>query len=139
MASTSNHDRSNTAETPRAPIPATQTQPSPGYWATVWKRLKKSPSGMAGLGIVVLLVLVAATAPLLANNKPLIVSYQHNNETHIAFPAFTNYVDSWVPWESWREFLRDFEIESDTLEHTVKTDNLTQCCRGALQRSGADQ
>ena len=64
----------------------------------------KSPSGMAGLLIVVLLVLVAATAPLLANNKPIVVNYQHNNESHIAFPAFTNYVDSWVPWEAGAKF-----------------------------------
>ena len=114
-----NPDESTTAEAPPPP-PVVQTQPSPGYWATVWKRLKKSPSGMAGLFIVVLLVLVAATAPLLANNKPIMVSYQHNNESHIAFPAFTNYVDSWVPWESWREVLRDFEVESDTRQHTIQ-------------------
>jgi ABC-type dipeptide/oligopeptide/nickel transport system permease subunit len=99
---------------------ATKAHQSESYWATVWKRLKKSPSGMVGLFIVVLLVLVALTAPLLANNKPIIVSYEHNNETYIAFPAFTSYVQTWVPWEDMRTSIREIEWVSDEVEHTVQ-------------------
>jgi peptide/nickel transport system permease protein len=87
------------------PTQASKSQ-SEGYWATVWRRLKKSSSGMVGLSIVIMLFFTAITAPLLANNKPIMAEYQGDT----VFPAFTSYVDVWVPWEFMRESLRDFEM-----------------------------
>jgi len=49
---------------------------SQGYWAITWRQFRKRQLPMRGLVLVVLLGLVALLAPLLANNRPLIMRYQ---------------------------------------------------------------
>ncbi|MCB9764833.1 MAG: ABC transporter permease [Alphaproteobacteria bacterium] len=79
---------------------------SEGYWARIWRDLKRHPSGMGGLVIVLALVVVSLLAPLLANDRPIVANYKDNWH----FPAFTTYVDAWVPWNSMRNELKSLEI-----------------------------
>ncbi len=75
------------------------------YSARVWKRLKKHRSGLLGLVVVAILVVFAALAPLLANDRPIVAKYKGD----WVFPAFTTYVDTWVPWRSVRNELKSWE------------------------------
>ncbi len=84
---------------------APQQQLSETYRARVWRRLKRHPSGMFGLVIVVFLIITAALAPLLANDRPIVAKYKGD----WVFPAFTTYVDTWVPWGSVRNELKSWE------------------------------
>ncbi|MCB9778675.1 MAG: ABC transporter permease [Alphaproteobacteria bacterium] len=77
-----------------------------GYWARIWRRLKAHHSGMAGLLIVLLLTGMGVSAPLIANDKPVVCSYKGE----LYFPAVATYVDSWVPWQSMRNELKSFEV-----------------------------
>lgn len=76
------------------------------YTQRVWKRLKRHRSGLFGLIIVGLLVVTAALAPLLANDRPIVAKYKGD----LVFPAFTTYVDAWVPWRSMRNEMKSLEI-----------------------------
>jgi len=77
-----------------------------GYWELVWIQLKKNGPGMSGLIMACLLFALAATAPLLANDRPIVAQYQGN----MSFPAFQTYVDVWVPWRSMRYRLKSLKI-----------------------------
>ena len=50
-----------------------------------WKRFKSDPLAVAGLLIIFFLFFLAVAAPLLANEKPLVL-YMDN---HLSFPAFS--------------------------------------------------
>lgn len=76
------------------------------YTQRVWKRLKRHRSGLSGLIIVAVLVVTAVLAPLLANDRPIVGKYKGE----WVFPAFTTYVDAWVPWRSMRNELKSLEI-----------------------------
>ena len=76
------------------------------FRAQVWRRFKKHRSGMGGLIMVVFLVFVALLAPLIANDRPIVAKYK--DEWH--FPAFTTYVDVWVPWQGMRFAMKSFEV-----------------------------
>jgi len=77
-----------------------------GYWELVWIQLKKNRGGMTGLIIAFLLFSLAATAPLVANDRPIIAQYNGN----MSFPAFQTYVDVWVPWRSMRYGMKSFKV-----------------------------
>lgn len=81
-------------------------KPSESYGARIWRKLKGHHSGMAGLVIVVLLALSSFSAPLVANDKPIVASYRGS----FYFPALATYVDSWVPWQSLRYELKSLEL-----------------------------
>ncbi len=57
------------------------------YWGMVWRQLKRNKLAMGGLIITILLLLVAILAPLLANNRPLVLYYNK----HIYFPVLFDY------------------------------------------------
>lgn len=59
------------------------------YWAIVRREFFKRKLAVAGLIVVGLFALLAAIAPILANDKPVIVRYQGTTY----FPAFTTYLD----------------------------------------------
>ncbi len=61
---------------------------SQSYWRGVWEEFKKNRLAMAGLALIVLLIVVAAIAPLLANNRPYI--YIDENK-RVYFPLFVEY------------------------------------------------
>ena len=77
-----------------------------GYWAQVSHELGRNRPGMAGLAVIFLLLLVAILAPLLANDRPILARFRGQ----ICFPAFTTYVDSWVPWRSLRNDLKSWKV-----------------------------
>lgn len=77
-----------------------------GYWSIVWTQLKKNRPGMVGLAFIALVVLTAVFAPLIANDRPVVATYKGD----LKFPAFTTYVDIWVPWGSVRSELKSFEL-----------------------------
>ncbi len=80
--------------------------PSQTFWARSWRKLRRNPSGMSGLVIVVMLLFIAIAAPMLANDRPIAASYKGDT----VFPAMTTYVDSWVPWVSARNNLKSWEM-----------------------------
>lgn len=55
------------------------------YSAIVWRQYKKNRLALAGLGVVFLLFIVAIFAPLIANDRPLMMHYKGN----WYFPAFS--------------------------------------------------
>ena len=79
---------------------------SEGYWARIWKRLKQHTTGMVGLVVVLGIVFGACTAPVVANDKPVVAVYKGE----LVAPALKSYVDSWVPWRSIRYELKSFEL-----------------------------
>ena len=56
---------------------------SPGFWSIVWSRFRKDRFAMAGLLIVTAMFVVSYLAPLIANNKPIVM--QWNDKLY--FPA----------------------------------------------------
>jgi peptide/nickel transport system permease protein len=48
----------------------------PGYWRLVWRRFRRHRSGMAGLCVFLLLVVVSAFTPLLAGGQPIVAKYK---------------------------------------------------------------
>lgn len=46
------------------------------YWATVWRGLKRDRLAMVGLTVIAAIFLLALLAPMLANDKPLLLKYQ---------------------------------------------------------------
>jgi len=58
-------------------------QRSPGFVEIVWRRLRRDRYAMASLGIIALLFVVSYFAPVLANNKPLIMRW----DDRTLFPA----------------------------------------------------
>lgn len=101
-------DASNTAD--RAKLEAEQLKRGQSYWSLVWTQLKKNRAGMTGLVIIGVIVLTALFAPLIANDKPIAVKYKGKVE----FPAFTTYVDVWVPWPSMRRAMKSWEMSKGT-------------------------
>ena len=86
------------------------------YSQRIWRKLKGHHSGMAGLFIVALLLLGAVTAPLVSNDRPIIAHFDHSVVQRpggaTVFPAWTTYVDAWVPWPSLRNGLKSWEVTS---------------------------
>jgi len=76
------------------------------FRAQVWRRFKKHRSGMGGLVMVIVLMFTALLAPLIANDRPIVAKYQ--DSWH--FPAFTTYVDVWVPWQGMRFSLKSMQV-----------------------------
>lgn len=76
------------------------------YAARTWSRLRRHHGGMLGLVIVVLLTVSGLTAPLVANDRPIVCQYQGR----VYFPAVASYVDAWVPWQSLRYELKSLEL-----------------------------
>ena len=53
-----------------AETPASRRQAALGRWYRGWRGLRRNPLAMVGLGVVVLLVLVAVLAPVLTLQSP---------------------------------------------------------------------
>ena len=94
------------ADVSREDLEARQKRQSPGYWAIVWTQLKKNRDAMVGLWIIAAIVLTALLSPLIANDQPIAVKYKGR----VHFPAFTTYVDVWVPWQSMRNAMKSWKV-----------------------------
>ncbi|MBI4977984.1 MAG: ABC transporter permease [Spirochaetes bacterium] len=57
--------------------------PHRGFWQVVWQRYRKSRIGMISLVMIAFFVVVAVFAPIIANDKPLIMI-----DTKLRLPAF---------------------------------------------------
>ena len=90
----------------RAQLESRQKRGGQSYWALVWAQLKKNRGGMVGLAFIAMIVLTAAFAPLIANDRPIAVRYKGST----CFPAFTTYVDVWVPWQSVRNKMKSWKV-----------------------------
>jgi len=90
----------------RIALEAKQKRHNQSYWAIVWSQLKKSRDAMTGLVIIAMIVLTSLTAPLIANDQPIAVKYKGT----VQFPAFTTYVDIWVPWQSMRNAMKSWKV-----------------------------
>ena len=96
------------AEVGREDLARRQEQQRQSYWALVWAQLKKNRGGMVGLVFIVLIVATAGFAPLIANDRPVAVRYKGSTY----FPAFTTYVDVWIPWQSLRNEMKSWRVGS---------------------------
>lgn len=97
---------SESKDVTREELEARQKLQSPGYWALVWTQLKKNRDAMVGLWIISAIVLTALLAPVLANDQPIVAKYKGK----VQFPAFTTYVDIWVPWQSMRNAMKSWKV-----------------------------
>jgi peptide/nickel transport system permease protein len=68
-------------------------QPSPGFWATTWKRYRRRPLGMLALGFVIFLGLISLFAPAIVGTRPVVCKYKGN----IYFPCLAYFNQSWEP------------------------------------------
>lgn len=82
-----------------------ESQRGESFSARAWRRLKTHPQGMGGLVIVILLAFTSVTAPLMANDRPIVARYKGE----WVAPAMVAYVESWVPWQSLRYELQSWE------------------------------
>lgn len=69
-------------------VTTTSQKGSPSFRQMIWKRLSHDRIAMTGVGVVAVLLLVAYLAPVIANDKPLILRWQ--NRTY--FPAVAELV-----------------------------------------------
>ncbi len=83
-----------------------QAAESQTYWAIVRTQFRKNNQGMLGFTLIVVILVMAALAPLLANDRPIACTYKGD----VKFPAFATYVDNWVPWQGMRYSLKSFEL-----------------------------
>jgi peptide/nickel transport system permease protein len=61
---------------------------SPGFARIVWKRMRRDHYAMAGLSVIVLLFAASWLAPVIANNKPIVMQWEHR----MLFPAVAEMV-----------------------------------------------
>lgn len=88
----------DTAPWTRFPAYLLKLRKSPGFWRRVWLRLRRDRFAIFGLGTICFLLAVAYLAPVIANNKPIIMNWQ--GKTY--FPAVAELIP--VRWfVSYRE------------------------------------
>lgn len=68
---------------------------SESYWAFTWRQLKRNYLAMFGLWVVIFLFLVAIFAPLLANDRPIVMKAKGE----LMFPALRQFVPGIDPYE----------------------------------------
>jgi peptide/nickel transport system permease protein len=90
----------------RAKLEAEQLRRGQSQGALVWAQFRKNTAGMAGFVAILGILLTALLAPLLANDRPVAVKYKGT----VSFPAFTTYVDIWVPWQSLRNDMKSWKV-----------------------------
>src|SRR5437762_12226522 len=67
-----------------------------GYWQIVSRQFRKNRVATAGLIVVLLLFILAASADFIANDKPLVMSYR----SEIYFPVLKDYA-AWLGVSRW--------------------------------------
>ncbi|UCH84720.1 MAG: hypothetical protein JSW50_03220, partial [Candidatus Latescibacterota bacterium] len=63
--------------------PERPTRESPTYWRIVWQRFKRDKLAVTALALIVLMFAVSYLAPVIANNKPIMMRW----EERTYFPA----------------------------------------------------
>jgi len=90
----------------RAKLEEEQVKKGQSQGAIIWTQFKKNRPGMIGLAFILVIVLTALLAPLIANDRPIAVRYKGRT----FYPAFTTYVDVWVPWQSMRNDMKSWKV-----------------------------
>jgi peptide/nickel transport system permease protein len=72
-------------------IPTAAPTASLGFWAETWRRFRRRKLSLASLAFVGVLLVVAATAPMIAGTKPIACKY----EGSIYFPALGYFNRAW--------------------------------------------
>ena len=95
-------------------VPAVPSAPAPasrGPVAEAWQRYRRSRLATVALGFVVLLFAIALFAPLLATEKPLVMSWRGS----IVFPAVRDLLPGGIRGElrfvDWRFLAQDTDVE----------------------------
>jgi peptide/nickel transport system permease protein len=82
---------------------------SPGFWRIVWKRFRRDNFAMAGLVVVAGMFLVSYFAPLIANNKPIVMKWNDR----IYYPA----VAELIPFRWFLKYPELFPVDFDEVKH----------------------
>jgi hypothetical protein len=72
-------------------IPTAAPTASLGFWAETWRRFRRRKLSLASLAFVGVLLVVAATAPMIAGTKPIACKYKGS----IYFPALGYFNRAW--------------------------------------------
>lgn len=81
---------------------------SPGFWQIVWKRFRRDRFAMAGLTLVAILFVLSYFAPVLVNNKPIIMRWNDR----LYFPA----VAEMAPFRWILDYPELFTVDFDTVK-----------------------
>jgi len=76
---------------------------SEGYWSITWRQFRQRRLALIGLVVVVCLMLIAVFAPILANDRPIVMRYRGK----LYLPALFDYAD--LRDVEFGEIERDFE------------------------------
>ncbi len=105
-------------------------QPSQGYWAEIWKEVKKRPTARIAIWVLIFLALVSILAPVLTNHRPLVSTTPITAEDGtvskvLAFPLFKSLgIVDWtlismmisIVWlVVWRKFILNNKGKSNPL------------------------
>ncbi len=82
-----------------APVPEADltAKPSQSYWRLVRHQYFKNRPAVVGLWIIIVMVVVALFADFLANNKPIVCSYQGTFYVPVVHEYFVNW--GWASWD----------------------------------------
>jgi peptide/nickel transport system permease protein len=118
-----------TVATAPAPVPPKGVT----YWSIVRRQFRKDRVAMAGIVLVGILVVVAVLAPLLANDRPIVMKYKGE----LLFPALPTYLDSFpVPAFVVEPLRRKFPVFSNHYPQ-LKGDTFKEVIAG-LPKDGPD-
>jgi len=92
------------ADPPRRSITA-----GAGFWQIVWRRLRRDRFAMTGFFIIVFLLVLSYLAPVVANNKPIVM--RHNDRLY--FPA----VVELAPLRWFVKYPELFTMDFDEIKH----------------------
>jgi peptide/nickel transport system permease protein len=79
------------ADSTPQPFAARVDAASPGFWRETWRRFRHRKLAVASLVFVGFLMLIAATAPMIAGTKPIVCKYKGS----MYFPALGYFNRSW--------------------------------------------
>ncbi len=82
---------------------------SPSFWRVVWQRLRRDRYAMVGLYVIVAFFLVSYLAPVIANNKPIVMHWE--GKTY--FPA----VAQLAPLRWFIKYPELFSVDFDDIKH----------------------
>jgi peptide/nickel transport system permease protein len=82
---------------------------SPGFWRIAWRRFRRDKFAMAGLSIVVAMFFASYLAPLIANNKPIVMRWNDR----LYYPA----VAELVPFRWIVQYPELYTLDFDDIKH----------------------
>ena len=90
-------------------LAARTSRKSPGYMRVVWHRVKSDRFAMSGLIVIAILLLVSWFAPLIANNRPIVMQWNDR----LIYPA----VAQMFPFKFFMKYPELTSVEFDTVRY----------------------